>query len=102
NPRLTGNLGAGVTRSPQTQFGGEYNNRNSASVGLELNQTIYSGGRLPAQHRRAMAERDQVRSALLNVSRQISQQVGESWANITVARAQIGAIDEQISAAQQA
>ena len=102
NPRLTGNIGAGITRSPQTQLGGDYDTRESASVGLELNQTLYSGGRLSAAHRRAMAERDQARSALLNVSRQISQQVGESWANITVARAQIGAIDEQIAAAQQA
>ncbi len=102
NPTLTGNIGAGITRSPQTQLGGEYDTRDSASVGLELNQTIYSGGRLSAAHRRAMAVRDQARAILLNVSRQISQQVGESWANITVARAQIGAIDEQISAAQQA
>ena len=101
NPSLTGNVAAGITRSPQ-QLTGEYNNRNSASVGLELSQTLYSGGRLPAQHRRAMALRDQARSNLLNVSRQISQQVGESWANIDVARAQIGAIDEQIAAAQQA
>ncbi|MGN7870106.1 TolC family outer membrane protein [Paracoccus sp. 22332] len=102
NPTLTGNLGVGVTRSPQTQLGGSYETRDSATVGLELNQTIYSGGRLPAAHRRAMAERDQARSALLNLSRQISQQVGESWANIDVARAQIGAIDQQIAAAQQA
>lgn len=105
NPSLSADIAAGVTRSPQnTLFGGagEYDNRNSASVGLELNQTLYSGGRLPAAHRRAMALRDQSRANLLNVSRQVSQQVGESWANIDVARAQIGAIDEQIAAAQQA
>ena len=102
NPTFTGNIGAGITRGPQTQLGGDYDTRNSASIGLELNQTIYSGGRLPAAHRRAMALRDQARANLLNVSRQISQQVGESWANIDVARAQIGAIDEQITAAQQA
>ncbi|TBN36563.1 transporter [Paracoccus subflavus] len=101
NPSLTGNLTAGVTRSPQ-QLTGEYDNRNSASVGLRLNQTLYSGGRLPSAHRRAMAQRDQARAGLLNVSRQISQLVGESWANIGVARAQIGAIDQQIDAAQQA
>ncbi|MTD99255.1 TolC family outer membrane protein [Paracoccus sp. YIM 132242] len=101
NPSLSANVAAGITRSPQ-QLTGEYDTRNSASVGLELNQTIYSGGRLPAAHRRAMALRDQARANLLNVSRQISQLVGESWANIDVARAQIGAIDEQISAAQQA
>ncbi|WP_347139737.1 TolC family outer membrane protein [Paracoccus sp. SSK6] len=102
NPSLSGNVAAGITRSPQTQLNGGYDTRNSASVGLTLNQTIYSGGRLPAQHRRAMALRDQARSNLLNVSRQISQLVGESWANIDVARAQIRAIDEQIGAAQQA
>lgn len=104
SPILRGNIGAGVTRNPESQLGQgiDYNNRNSASAGLELTQRIYSGGRLSAEHRRAMALRDQARSVLLNVSRQISQQVGESWANIAVARAQIGAIDEQIAAAQQA
>ncbi|VDS07074.1 Outer membrane efflux protein BepC precursor [Paracoccus haematequi] len=102
NPTLTGNLGVGVTRSARSQLDSGRDNFDSATVGLELNQTIYSGGRLPAAHRRAMAERDQARSALLNLSRQISQQVGESWANIDVARAQIGAIDQQIAAAQQA
>ena len=101
NPTLSGNIAAGVTRSPQ-QATGDYDNRNSASIGLQLNQTLYSGGRLPSAHRRAMALRDQARAGLLNVSRQISQLVGESWANIGVARAQIGAIDEQIGAAQQA
>lgn len=101
NPTLTGNLSAGVTRSPQ-QPTGQYDNRNSASVGLQMNQTLYSGGRLPSAHRRAMAQRDQARAGLLNVSRQISRQVGEAWANIDVARAQIGSIDEQIDAARQA
>ena len=47
--------------SPQ-QLTGEYDNRNSASVGLQLNQTLYSGGRLPSAHRRAMALRTTVRS----------------------------------------
>ncbi|MCZ0961507.1 TolC family outer membrane protein [Paracoccus benzoatiresistens] len=102
NPVFTGNIAAGIERAPQTQFGGDYETRDNASVGLELNQTIYSGGRLSAQHRRAMAFRDEARSNLLNVARQISQLVGESWANIDVARAQIGAIDEQITAAQEA
>lgn len=72
------------------------------SAGVQASQTLYSGGRLPAAHRRAMAQRDSARSVLLNVSRQVDQSVAVSWANIDVARAQIGAIDEQISAAQQA
>lgn len=102
NPSLSGNVSAGVSRSPQTSLGGEYDTRDSASAGVTLRQTIYSGGRLSSQHRKAMALRDQSRSNLLNVARRISQTVGESWANIDVARAQIGAIDEQIAAAQQA
>ncbi|MDP5305917.1 TolC family outer membrane protein [Paracoccus spongiarum] len=99
-PSLSANAGLGVTRGPDTF--GNYDNRLGASAGLELSQTLYSGGRLPAAHRKAMAQRDQARAQLLNVSRQISQRVGESWSDIDVARAQISAIDKQISAAQQA
>ncbi|MCG6111809.1 MAG: TolC family outer membrane protein [Paracoccus sp.] len=102
NPTLSGTASVGVTRSPQTELGGGYGSRNSSSVGLELSQTLYSGGRLSAGHRRSMAQRDQARAGLLNTSRQVSQQVGETWANIAVARAQITAITQQISAAQQA
>jgi outer membrane protein len=102
NPTLSGTASVGVTRAPEASLGGRYGSRNSSSVGLELSQTLYSGGRLSAAHRRAMAQRDQARSALLNTARQISQQVGETWANIAVARAQITAINQQISAAQQA
>jgi outer membrane protein len=101
NPSLSGNAGVGVSRSPN-QITGDYSTRNSSSVGIEMQQTIYSGGRLPAVHRSAMAQRDQARSGLLNVSRQVTLSVGEAWVNIDVARAQIVAIDQQISAAQQA
>lgn len=101
NPTLSANAGVGVTRSLDSVVG-DYENRNSASVGLELSQTIYSGGRLPAAHRKAMAQRDQARAVLLNASRQVNQAVGEAWANIEVSRAEIRAIDQQISAAQQA
>lgn len=100
NPELSANVSAGVNRSPDQR--GQYDNRLNGTVGITLNQTIYSGGRLPAEHRRAMAQRDQVRAQLLDTSRKVSQRVGTVWANISVARAQIGAIEQQISAAQQA
>lgn len=102
NPTLSGTASVGIDRAPRTTLGGDYDNRNTASVGLELSQTIYSGGRLPAAHRRTMAQRDQARAGLLNIARQINQTVGEAWADIAVARAQITALDEQVSAAQQA
>lgn len=99
-PTLTGNAAVGLNRGAYDN--GDSDNRLAASAGLELSQTLYSGGRLPAAHRKAMALRDQARAGLVNVSRQVSQQVGEVWASIDVARAQIRAIDSQISAAQQA
>lgn len=73
-----------------------------SSVSIEMSQTLYAGGRLSSAHRRAMAGRDQARAALLQSSREVAQAVGVAWANIDVAGAQIRAIDEQITAAQQA
>ncbi|MDO5642381.1 MAG: TolC family outer membrane protein [Paracoccus sp. (in: a-proteobacteria)] len=92
NPVISGQVGGQVDKDSNSQL----------SLGLTMSQTIYSGGRLSSVSRRAMASRDQSRAALLNVSRQVNQTVGVAWSNIQVARAQIGAIDQQISAAQQA
>lgn len=92
NPTFSGTAAAEVNKEEDKQL----------AVGVELSQRIYSGGRLSAQHRKAMANRDAARSALLNTSRAVNEAVGNAWANIDVARAQIGAMDEQISAAQQA
>ncbi|SEI03852.1 TolC family outer membrane protein [Paracoccus alkenifer] len=107
NPIVTGSVGLGTSRSSgDAAIGGVATRRtqdpSTLRAGVQASQTLYSGGRLPAAHRRAMAQRDSARSVLLNVSRQVDQSVAVAWANIDVARAQIGAIDEQISAAQQA
>lgn len=72
---------------------------NSASVGLELRQTIFSGGALSSLHRKAIANRDAARSALLQSSVIVTQNVGRTWADIEVARAQITATERQIAAA---
>lgn len=103
SPTITGSVGIGASRSSgDTLAGRSTQDPSSLRAGIQANQTLYSGGRLPAVHRRAMAQRDSARSALLNISRQVDESVAVAWANIDVARAQIGAIDEQISAAQQA
>ncbi|WP_312530555.1 TolC family outer membrane protein [Paracoccus sp. (in: a-proteobacteria)] len=101
NPTVTGNLGIASQRGNSATFRQDTTN-DTASASISMSQTIYSGGRLPAMHRKAMAQRDSVRAQLLGTSRQVSQAVGTAWAGIDVARAQIRAIDEQISAAQQA
>ncbi len=101
NPELTGTAGISRQRSNQNQLlRNEYDT--VGSVSIELSQTIYSGGRLPSAHRKAMANRDSARAALLNTSRQVNAAVANSWASIDVARAQIRSIDEQIVAAQKA
>lgn len=92
NPSITG-----FVRGQADKDGGS-----QSSLGLQMSQTLYAGGRLSSGHRKAMAGRDEARGALLQVSRQVNQAVGIAWANIGVARAQIRAIDQQISAAQQA
>lgn len=75
--------------------GGEDN----ASLGLQLSQTIYSGGALPSEHRRAIANRDTARASLLQTGVAIARGVGNSWAAIDVARAQITATEQQVEAA---
>lgn len=71
----------------------------TTSVGVELSQTIYAGGALPAAHRKAIAQRDVARSALLQAGITVSQSVAKAWSGIEVARAQINAYDQQIQAA---
>ncbi|WBU65086.1 TolC family outer membrane protein [Paracoccus aerodenitrificans] len=92
NPTFTGSAGVSADKEGDSQ----------GRIGLQLSQTIYSGGRLSAAHRKAMANRDASRASLLNSAREVDEAVGTAWANIDVAAAQIGAINEQISAAQQA
>ncbi|WP_232816480.1 TolC family outer membrane protein [Paracoccus zhejiangensis] len=101
NPTLNAEARVGVNRSPSVLSGDQEISRD-AQIGLTMSQTIYSGGRLSSVLRKSMAQRDQARAGLLNVARQVDLAVGEAWANIDVAGAQISAIDEQISAAQQA
>ncbi|MTH33519.1 TolC family outer membrane protein [Paracoccus limosus] len=104
NPQLTGSASLSTSRNKSlSPFGGiSHGGQDVGQLSLQMSQTIYSGGRLPAAHRKAMAQRDAARAALLNTSRQVDQAVGTAWAGIDVARAQIRAIDEQITAAQQA
>lgn len=105
NPTITGSVSASSARGNSRNFlgtGESTSTTDSLSASIGMSQTLYSGGRLSSVHRKAMAQRDSIRAELLNTSRQVNQAVGTAWAGIDVARAQIRAIDEQISAAQQA
>ena len=89
-PTLSGSVGLG-------QAEGGYTTR---SAGLELSQTIYSGGALSAAHRKAIANRDAARAALSQAGVSVSEGTAQAWAQIDVYRAQIRAYAEQIQAAQ--
>jgi outer membrane protein len=94
---------AAAQRLPTVSVGGSYsidqNGKDTSQVGLQLRQTIYAGGSRSSAHRQAIARRDAARAGLLQSAVTVTQDVGNAWANIAVARAQIEASDQQIRAA---
>lgn len=72
------------------------------SLGLRLNQQIYSGGAKASNLRQAIANRDGARSDLAQAGVTIGEGVGNAWSALLVANAQIQAGDQQIRAAQTA
>ncbi|MBS0565731.1 MAG: TolC family outer membrane protein [Proteobacteria bacterium] len=81
----------------KTEFG-----ENATQGTIQLSQPLFTGGKLASGQRQALAGRDAARAALVQTGVGVEQQVADTWSQITVARAQIGAIDQQIVAAQSA
>ncbi|MFN7224584.1 MAG: TolC family outer membrane protein [Paracoccaceae bacterium] len=74
----------------------------SQTFGLSLNQRIYSGGNQASLLRQSIAERDGARADLSQAGVVIAQAVGNAWAGLEIANAQVQAGDRQIRAAQTA
>lgn len=74
----------------------------SQTIGINLSQTLYSGGRNSSLYRQSLANRDATRAQLHQAGALAQQAVGEAWSNLAVARASIAASDEQIRSAQTA
>ena len=98
-----------ATMSPRVSLKGQYGltetfnsdrYSRSGSVGVEVGQTIYQGGALSSNLRRAMAQRDAQRSNLHVVRMNVEQEVGNAYAALSSARAQLEASDRQIRAAR--
>lgn len=93
---------AGAARKPNLSAGADIqvdqDGDDVSQLDLTFSAPIYAGGSLSASHRKAIAQRDAARAALLNQSVNITQAVGQAWADLAVARAQIAATDEQIRA----
>ena len=70
------------------------------SISLGASGPIYRGGELSSLVRQAMAQRDQQRAQLLQVTRQIRQGVANAYISLETARSSITAGDNQVRAAQ--
>lgn len=71
----------------------------SASLGLSLTGPIYQGGGLSSALRKARADRDASRGALITTQSNIEQAVANAYVNLNVANASITAVNAQIEAA---
>lgn len=89
----------GPTLSGTASLSVDDDGADSSRLSLEFRQPLYTGGSLSSVHRKAIAGRDAARSAMLQSGVTVAQQVGNAWAQIAVARAQIAAVDEQVRAA---
>ncbi len=96
-PSIAARAGIGLT---DESFGDGGDLTASNSLTLSFNQTLYAGGQLAAIYRRALQSAESSRSALLQTTVNIEEDVGNAWANLAVAQAQIEATDRQIRAAQ--
>jgi outer membrane protein len=71
-----------------------------ASIGLTLTQPIYRGGQLASLERQALAQVEAVRASLNRQVQVNLQAVGNAYARLRIATAQLQASDQRIRAAQ--
>ena len=88
------------TIAAQAQLSVDHDNLQENGVGINFNQTIYSGGALSSALRQAMANRDASFAGLKQRGIEVAEAVGIVWSNLDVADASIAATEQQISAAQ--
>ena len=95
---VTGNAGASL-------FENGSGVTESFSIGVDVTQPILGSGQngagvLGSRLRAAKAQEDASRASLMNTVHNVRQQVGNAWANLQSAAAQVQATDRQIEAAQ--
>ena len=88
------------TIAAQANLSVDQDNLQENGVGINFNQTIYSGGALSSALRQAMANRDASFAGLKQRGVEVAEAVGIVWSNLDVADASIAATEQQISAAQ--
>ena len=97
-PELSITAGVGVERGNSGFTGWDGNT--FGEVGISGSLPLYTGGRNDSLVRQAQALLDQRRFELQDTARAVTQDVGEAWAQLIVARASIVARREQVEAAR--
>lgn len=98
-PTFSGNVSLG--HSFEGQRSGDIDNTDYG-LGLQMSQTFYAGGKNAATYRQALAGKEQAQAGLLQTVVQVSEGVGQAWAQLAVAHASIEAGRQQVQASQKA
>lgn len=72
----------------------------SNNVGVSLRGTIYSGGKLSADYRKAVANAEAARAGLHQTRLAVDQGVANAWAQLAIAAASLEATERQIRASR--
>lgn len=93
-------LQGALTHSNTDTVNGLGNESNSASVAVNVEVPLWTGGRQPSQVRAAQATVAARQAQIHSIARAIKQQTSVAWAQLDVARASIRSSQEQVRAAQ--
>lgn len=106
-PTLNAGVAASATLGSTTAYnpapiGAVTGQSTSAGVSgsLTLSGPIYTGGKLSALYRQALAQSEASRAALLVTVQGAEQAVGNAWAQLSIASASLEATDRQIRASR--
>ncbi len=86
------------TITGSAQYRADQDLNESTTLSLNLSGPIYRGGQLASVVRQAQAQRDQTRANLLTTARDVSQDVGDAFALLEIARAGNQAFAQQVQA----
>lgn len=75
-------------------------NENTQSVGIRATLPLYAGGKTTSRIRQSRQVENQLRMAAQSASRAIRQSVVDAWENLSAAKAESVALQEQINAAR--
>ncbi|MCB4455301.1 TolC family outer membrane protein [Leisingera sp. McT4-56] len=95
-PTVNLQASAGLSEDTQDRFDSAY----SSSVGVQMTQELYAGGRNAANRRRAVANADAERGALISTQRSVRQAVSAAYFNVETARVSLISSGERVRASK--